>query len=230
MVRTRDGAAAVRVADDGVPGIRECVLFEWREGRSLRGRLGELDLVEALGAVLATLHAHGADFAGVGPGDVPRADRVCYFDLPDLLSTRGGPLADAIGRTQGWLDRWWCARGDHAHLLHGDVHPNNVLVRHGRLVPIDFQDAVWGLEEQDLAITLVMLDRDDPGGDAAAALRRGYERHRPWPPVDAQGMHRLMLARRLHIANLELNVAPGRTSPFLARLLRDLDERTGPPR
>jgi Ser/Thr protein kinase RdoA (MazF antagonist) len=60
--------------------------------------------------------------------------------------------------------------------LHGDFHPRNLPVRHGRVVPIDFQDAIWGFMEQDLAITLVMLDRWDPTGTATTALRSGDER------------------------------------------------------
>jgi Ser/Thr protein kinase RdoA (MazF antagonist) len=222
VVRTRDGAASVSVEADGVPGARECVLFRWQEGPTLHGRLHDHDLVAGAGEVLAIMHAHAAGFDGVRDGEVLRADRVCYFRLPDRLTARDALFAEGMAWAQEVLDRVWRERGAAAHLLHGDFYPRNLLVRHGRVVPIDFQDATWGPEEVDVAITLVMLDHDDPSGAAAAALQRGYERHRTWPLGDPAVRAGLTIARRLQLANLQRNVRPAATSPFVDDLARDL--------
>jgi len=222
VVRTRDGAASVTVESEGITGARTCVLFTWQEGRTMHGRLHDLDLVVAAGEVLAVLHAHATGFDGVHADEVLRADRVCYLRLPDLLADRDALFVEGAAWAQESIDRLWRDRGTAAHLLHGDFYPRNLLVRHGRVVPIDFQDAVWGLEEQDLAITLVMLDHDDPSGGADAALRRGYERRRSWPLVDPAARERLTIARRLQIANLQFNMRSSRTSPFVDDLAGDL--------
>lgn len=222
VVRTRDGAPSVTIGVDGVPGARECVLFTWQEGRTLHGRLHDLALVAGAGEVLAIMHAHAAGFDGVRDGDVLRADRVCYFRLPDRLSARDALFAEGVAWAQEILDRVWRERGAATHLLHGDYYPRNLLVRHGAVVPIDFQDAAWGPAELDVAITLVMLDHDDPSGAAAAALRRGYERHRTWPLGDPAVRAGLTVARRLQLANLQLNVRPSGTAPFVDDLARDL--------
>lgn len=206
----------------GVAGTRACVLFTWQEGRTLADRLRDLDLAVAAGEVLAVLHEHATGFGGVGADQVLPADRVCYFRLPDLLAERDPLFAEGATWAQDGIDRLWRDRGADAHLLHGDFHPRNLLVRHRRVVPIDFQDAIWGFEEQDVAITLAMLDHWDPTGAAATALRRGYERRRTWPLAAADLRERLTVARRLQIANLQFNVRPGRTPRFVADLAHDL--------
>jgi Ser/Thr protein kinase RdoA (MazF antagonist) len=197
-------------------------MFTWQEGRSLRGRLDDADLVAAMGELLALLHAHAADFANVSADEVLHGDRGCYLRVPDALSDDGSLLAEGVAWAQEGLDALWTTRGGAAHLCHGDLHPNNVLVRHRRVVPVDFQDAMWGLEEQDIAITLVMLAREDPSGGAAAALRRGYERHRAWPAVAPATMDLLMIVRRLHIVNVLTAVRPAMVPPFRAAVLHDL--------
>lgn len=220
VVRTPDGAPSVWAMADGVPQSRECLLFSWQPGRALR--IGDPTEVATAGSVLAALHAHGASFGGVRPDQVLRADRVCYFRLPVVLADRGGALFDeALDWAQRGLDRLWRDHGARAHILHGDFYQRNVLVDRGTVVPIDFQDAAWGLEAQDIAIALVMLDHEDPSGVAAAAFERGYRRRRAWP-ADPDDLSLLQIARRLHVANFVLNVRPGYPGTFIVDLGRDL--------
>ena len=100
VVRTRAGAPSVTVGSAGVPGARACVLFTWQEGRTLVGRLHDLALVAAAGEVLAVLHDHTSGFGGVDADQVLRADRVCYFRLPDLLADRGTLFAEGTAWAQ----------------------------------------------------------------------------------------------------------------------------------
>lgn len=130
--RTREGAASVIVADEAVPTPRSCVLFTWQEGPTLHARRHDPDLVAAAGETLAVLHAHAAAFGGVRPDQVLHADRVCYFRLPDLLASRDVLFVEAAAWAHEALDRLWDEHGHDAHLLHGDYHPRNLLIRHGR--------------------------------------------------------------------------------------------------
>lgn len=226
VVRTRSGAPSVWAAADGVPEPRECVLFTWQDGRPLRERLGDPALLGAAGAVLATLHDHARAFDSIAADQVLCADRVCYFRLPQVLAARCGTLfADGLAWAQDGVDALWRERGSQAQLLHGDVHPGNLLARRRSVVPIDFQDAVWGPQEHDLAITLNSLDSRDPAGALTAAFRRGYERRRCWPDIDADLLDRLQIARRLHVANFMLHVWPARATGYVADLADALGRR-----
>lgn len=145
VVRSRRGAASVWATADGVPGARECVLFTWQEGRRLHDRLPDARLLAAAGEALAVLHEHGAGTDSPTANQVLPADRVCYFRVPTILPGRHGTLfAEGLAWAQEGLDALWAERGRTAHLLHGDFHPSNLLVRHRRVVPIDFQDVCWG--------------------------------------------------------------------------------------
>lgn len=223
VVRTREGAASVWISHPEVPHRRECVLFTWREGRLLAQRMNRERLGLA-GEVLAVLHAHGETFAEVRDTDVLRTDRVLYFRIPPALTQADVPhralFAEAVDWAQEGLDALWRDHGGTAHLLHGDFYPRNLLVHRGRVVPIDFQDAIWGLEMQDVAIALTMLDSVD-GGALSAAFRRGYERRRPWPIDDPATLALLQTARRLQLADLVANLR-GPTAPYIAETARDI--------
>jgi Ser/Thr protein kinase RdoA (MazF antagonist) len=213
-VTTRAGSPVTRVHAAGVPEARACVLFEWARGR----RLGELldgggsdrALVHDAGALLARLHEHGATFEGGAKQPVIVADNVISFRLPDLIprvdADYGTLFAEAFDRAQAAIDALWARPPHPAHLLHGDFHPNNILVWRNRLTPIDFQDALWGFEIQDISMTIAAFEHSpDPEG-LAAALRAGYERVRPWPAHDAEMLGTLIAARHLSMLNIGYNL------------------------
>jgi hypothetical protein len=61
-------------------------------------------------------------------------------------------------------------------------HRRIVPPQHG-LVPIDFQDTVWGFEDQDLSFTVAALRRRPNGDRLVDAFRAGYGEYRTWPEV-----------------------------------------------
>jgi Ser/Thr protein kinase RdoA (MazF antagonist) len=73
-------------------------------------------------------------------------------------------------------------------------------------VPIDFQDAVLGLEVQDLSITIAALRRWPDGSRLTDAVRSGYRECRPWPDVSTALFESLIIARALHQMNLTLTL------------------------
>ncbi len=146
-------------------------------------------------------------------GGCARADRVLYWRLPDKLPVAGsrfgfGTLfADALARAQSVVDALWRNPPHPPRLVHGDLTPANVIVSPpSGLVPIDFQDTVWGFEVQDLSITVAALRRPD-GGRLVASFRGGYGESRAWPDVSPALFELLIMARGLHQLNLTLNMA-----------------------
>jgi Ser/Thr protein kinase RdoA (MazF antagonist) len=213
VVANVDGEFATLVREDrATHGSRVCIFFEWVAGRSLRTCLTERRSV-ALGRLSARLHQDAAAWSPSGAGDVLRADRVLYWPLPEQLSVAGprfgfGALfLDALARAQSVLDLLWRSSPHPPHLVHGDLTPANVIVSPlNGLVPIDFQDTVWGFEVQDLSITVAALRRRPNGDRLVDAFRSGYGECRPWPDVSPALFESLIVARALNQMNLTLNM------------------------
>jgi Ser/Thr protein kinase RdoA (MazF antagonist) len=198
------GVAVVHPDADGSLGTevdgRTCVLLDWVEGRSLRTRLSAPAMV-ALGRLAARLHAETEGHPM--PAGIPVADRVLYWRLDPAFPGADLPFRDvfaaALERAEGELAALWRDPPSAPRLLHGDLAPANVVVTaEGELVPIDFQDLVWGLDVQDLSITLTALSRLPDGERLSAAFRRGYAAERPWPELPPATWGALDAARRLH--------------------------------
>jgi Ser/Thr protein kinase RdoA (MazF antagonist) len=208
-----DGEFATLVRKDrATHGSRVCLLFEWVKGRSLRTCMTER-WSAALGTLSARLHQDAAAWSPPGAGDVLRADRVLYWPLPEQLSAAGprfglGTLfLDALARAQSVVDSLWRSPPHPPHLVHGDLTPANVIVSPlNGLVPIDFQDTVWGFEIQDLSITVAALRRWPNGDRLVDAFRSGYGECRPWPDDSPALFESLIVARALNQMNLTLNM------------------------
>jgi Ser/Thr protein kinase RdoA (MazF antagonist) len=199
---------------------RTCALFDWVVGRSLRVRL-TAPTAAALGRLAAQLHADAEAWAPADPPDVLVADRVLYWRLPARLTAPdvpcSGVFADALDRAQAVLDQLWLVPPHPPHLLHGDLTPANVIVaRDGTLVPIDFQDVVWGFDVQDLAISIAVLRRAPRGDRLVDAFRDGYTTHRTWPDAGPDVWRALAVTRALNQVNLTVNLyAPEELDDYL---------------
>lgn len=210
VVANVDGEIATGVTDEAGQGSRDCVLFEWAAGCSLRTRMTRRRSA-ALGRLSARLQQVAAAWSPPGAADVLAADRVLYWRVPELLATVGprfgyGTLfVEALARAESAVDSLWRNPPEPPHLVHGDLTPANVIVSPGGdLVPIDFQDTVWGLEVQDLSITVAALRRWPDGDRLVDAFRTGYGECRPWPDVSPALFESLIVARALHQMNLTL--------------------------
>ena len=121
------------------------------------------------------------------------ADRVLYWRLENRLHELGPAILEAFDRATASIEALWAAPPSAPQLLHGDLTPHNVMVDGDRLIPIDFQDAVWGLDVQDLALSMVSLGQVDSSGDlaplfgwATSRFGRGLTFHRICSPPFAQ--------------------------------------------
>lgn len=215
-----DGGPVVRQAHAEVPGERVCMLFDWVEGVALSEAM-DLDAAREMGRLAAQL-AESAP-AVDDPLEPPlTADRVLYWQienrLPQLVAS-GSLIGEALDRAQQTLDEIWARRPHAPWLIHGDLTPDNVLVVDGRLVPIDFQDLVWGFDLQDLAISLSSLARFDGAEALREQFRSGYEDIRAWPDLDDATLAGLVAGRRLHQLNLSLTLRRPGLSRYVDRAL-----------
>jgi Ser/Thr protein kinase RdoA (MazF antagonist) len=186
----------------------------------LRERL-RADLVRKVGELTAIVHQHGAGYVSESPHGALVADQVLYFRAPsrlgDLRPTYGSVLADAVERAQRSLDELWRHPPHPPHLLHGDVHPGNVMVAGGAVVLLDFQDLIWGFEVQDVSIALLCFESSDDVRALSDAFRSGYASVRPFPDADAETLGALRAARHLNILDFGLNMGRPGFEEFIAR-------------
>lgn len=132
---------------------------------------------QRLGELLARLHRHA-------PAAVDDGDR-WYETVPEpdtwkALADRAGPApwAAALRERTALLHELAgiVTEGPRAGLLacHRDLHPGNVLVEDGQLVPLDWDDAGPAHPDRELGIVLLRWHGDDV--EAAARTVRAYER------------------------------------------------------
>ena len=217
VIETRDGSPVSSCSMPGVPAERSCMLFEWVPGVTLSKRI-TVERLRGMGQLSARLHQHGADMPPSVQRSVLVADRVLYWRLENRLHELGPAILEAFDRATASIEALWAAPPSAPQLLHGDLTPHNVMVDGDRLIPIDFQDAVWGLDVQDLALSMVSLGQVDSSGDLGAAFRLGYESVRPWPDLSPDLLATLCAARRLHQLNLSLTLRKPGLDVFVARM------------
>jgi Ser/Thr protein kinase RdoA (MazF antagonist) len=218
-IANRTGSDVTTVGVPGVPEARTCVLFEWAPGRRL-GETMNVTSAHAVGALMAQLHEHGAAFEGGRVQPILTGERTLGFVLRDLVPRNdpvyGTMFAEAIARTEAAIAALWAHPPHPPHILHGDLHPNNILVWRGRITPVDFQDLIWGFEIQDVSMTMMSFEYYPDREALAAACRAGYERLRPWPAGDAELLVTLVAARHLSVLNLGYNLRRPGFERFLA--------------
>jgi len=226
VIDAADGTPVVRRSHPGVDGARLCMLFGCVVGTPLaRAMSGER--AAQIGQLAALLHEHGAATAPPTRPSVLVADRVLYWRLENRLGQLGycgSLISEALDRTDRVIAALWAHPPQAPHLLHGDLHPGNVMLSGPNLVPVDFQDLVWGIEVQDLAISLSSFR---PFHDAETLRRRfraGYASVRDWPEVDPETWEALLAARRLHQLNLALTLRRPGLDLFVARAYKSIGD------
>lgn len=232
-VTNRSGSAATPIATNGVPGTRVCVLFEWLPGTPMANHLSPATYRE-LGRITALLHEHATTFSPPAGFSPLRWDRVFYY--PDepvvwadpvhrrwITPKRRDILERIIQRANARLAQ---LHAGPTIVLHGDLHPDNVMVHRGDLTVFDFEDVMIGHPIQDIAISR-FYERTHPDYDTfCAAYDDGYRSVRPYPDVEDGLIELLMAARTVNFVNyvLRLDPEPGpyveKVTARLSRYLR----------
>ncbi|WP_102160219.1 phosphotransferase enzyme family protein [Zhihengliuella halotolerans] len=252
LVRTIDGELMCREDLDGETVFVD--VLEWVEGaaplgdivtgldgtstlapadfRALGERLGELHLaLNDLGRLPGFRRGawDAAGLAGTDPlwGD-PRG--VEALSVPDA-ETLGLALA-ALERDLGDLPR----DEQHFGVIHADLTPENVLVRGGEMVLIDFDDFGEGWHLFDLATVLFFYTRHPRVEEFRAALFDGYQTVRSVPAGFFAAWDTLLLARATtylgwagqRSGDAEAAFIAERVAPHVVRMAQDyLRDRAG---
>jgi len=218
----------------GVEGERVVVVFRWLPGRLLADHLTPAN-VAAYGRLAARLHAQAPGFRPPGNPSLPRYDRLFPFQEPEVLfGPDPGPLlpparAELFRRGADRVEQALAGlrAAEPLRLLHGDLHPQNVLVHRGLLAPIDFEDLMWGWPIQDIATAFYYLQHRPDFADIRKRFREGYEEVARWPEGEPGELETFIAGRALVLANdvlqMPLETLGGLDVPqFFARAERRL--------
>lgn len=208
-VRTRAGTWYATVPYGPSGDTRQVGMSEWIDGLPLDQVIGSADplpLYRDLGALMARLHnhaeawrpsagfvRHALDANGL-IGDAPWWGQ--FWDLPEMTADQSATVTLARHR----IYRMLVAHGtDPATygLIHADLLPQNVLVREGRPVVIDFDDAGWGWHHYDMTVATVSFADSPQLGPVRAALLEGYRTERAFSAEDEALLPTFLVIRRL---------------------------------
>jgi Ser/Thr protein kinase RdoA (MazF antagonist) len=247
---TTGGDLVCRADTPGVPGARLCVLLRWMDGRFLYNVQPSRERLRRIGAFMACLHRHAERFEpplgfvrdqqdassllGEWVTD-PEARRRTLDRGAALLTTDDEALIErAVGRLRPAAEGLRPAP-DVFGLIHADLHPANLLLHHGEVRAIDFDDCGFGYFAYDLGVLLTHVEEKhwpDQEGKRDALLE-GYRSVRPFPDAQAALLPTFMALRRLGsvpwLVRMSTHPAMRRWVPLelaerLAGLRRYLDE------
>jgi Ser/Thr protein kinase RdoA (MazF antagonist) len=211
-VRSKNGEYVVRLSVPGFAGEQRCTLMSWAPGVLLGKRLSEPNLFK-MGRLFARLHAFSLGFVPPQGFTQRKMERVLargekdVLFTPDCLSSLPENLRELLLQIKDEVERTYQALyADPAGLrvIHHDLWHDNIKIYLGELIPLDFEDTVWGYPAQDIAMALqdLMLDVEPPRFEPLqAAFRAGYESHSPWPETYPGQIDALRAGRMLWVAN-----------------------------
>ena len=181
--------------------ILSAVMYSWLDGEEIGDEPTSQQLHE-VGKAIATLHQESTDFTLSGNNALPTFNDF-FWGTEDLLFSDKSVLSDAdralIQRAHDLIMKFTIDlyQNSPVHIIHADMHGWNLMWNEGRLSIFDFDDCGYGVEAQDLAVTLYYLDTPEQD----EALLNGYKSVRPLPTYSANAMKALLLQRRLLLLN-----------------------------
>ena len=185
-----DGSLVSRVAVEGTPEGRLCVLLRWVPGLIRTWHLTPQDLF-AVGSLVARMHRYSERYA-VPEGFVrPRAydwervfghDSSLWREGPSVYSSGELAVFRAVAERTRQDLREMGERRDAFGIIHSDLTPGNFVFHGGEAYIIDFDNCAWGHYLYDLTVTLSALEAyAERRARMRAAFLEGYRRERHLP-------------------------------------------------
>ena len=177
------------------------VMYSWLEGEEL-GDEPTLSQLHEVGRAIATLHQESADFALSAGAALPTFNNF-FWGTEDFLFSKKSVLSDAdralIQQAHDLIMQFTndLYENSKVHIIHADMHGWNLMWNQDQLSVFDFDDCGYGVEAQDLAVTLYYLDTPEQD----EALLNGYKSVRPLPTFSQNALKALLLQRRLLLLN-----------------------------
>ena len=181
--------------------ILSAVMYSWLDGEEIGDEPTSQQLHE-VGKAIATLHQESTDFTLSGNNALPTFNDF-FWGTEDLLFSDKSVLSDAdralLQQAHDLIMQFTNELYENSkiHIIHADMHGWNLMWNEGRLSIFDFDDCGYGVEAQDLAVTLYYLDTPEQD----EALLNGYKSVRPLPAYSGNAMKALLLQRRLLLLN-----------------------------
>jgi Ser/Thr protein kinase RdoA (MazF antagonist) len=177
------------------------LMYSWLEGEEL-GDEPTLSQLHEVGRAMATLHQESTDFALSADAALPTFNDF-FWGTEDFLFSDKSVLSDTdralIQQAHDLIMQFTndLYQNSKVHIIHADMHGWNLMWNEDQLSVFDFDDCGYGVEAQDLAVTLYYLDTPEQD----EALLNGYKSVRPLPTYSANAMKALLLQRRLLLLN-----------------------------
>ena len=177
------------------------LMYSWLEGEEL-GDEPTLSQLHEVGRAIATLHQETTDFALSADAALPTFNDF-FWGTEDFLFSDKSVLSDTdralIQQAHDLIMQFTndLYENSKVHIIHADMHGWNLMWNEDQLSVFDFDDCGYGVEAQDLAVTLYYLDTPEQD----EALLNGYKSVRPLPTYSANAMKALLLQRRLLLLN-----------------------------
>lgn len=166
------------------PTEQPLLATHWVAGENLGARVAAgnaaPDDFRATGAALARLHAQDLplDHLSSPPEEADRL-RALGEDLSGLLPDARAEIADL---TEQLACRWCDLSLSPSAIVHGDLHPGQVIVADGPPLFVDLDEAGRGYAAADLGSFLAQLEEDGPHPDLGASFIEGYIDTAATPP------------------------------------------------
>jgi Ser/Thr protein kinase RdoA (MazF antagonist) len=164
-VPNREGELLTRINTPGIPNGRIVSLMRWVDGRKLTTEFSSSHL-RAWGQMVGRLHAFAAGW------QPPEGFERFVWDWEGLLGGRdfGSTVDELVASMPGHLQEPFqivsqearavmeaLGKGPDAYgMVHGDMYPENVLFKAGKVFPIDFEDCGFGYWLWDIAVALCL--------------------------------------------------------------------------
>lgn len=228
-LKTVNGHLVVDELDQNLGEERPCVLFTWIPGAPMGEGAGPFGY-RLLGQMSASLQAHGRSWSAPEVEKARSWDRVFYYDpefdpvvINDPLyghlfeTPRRRAIARAAELATTVIDESW-SRGM-PQIVHGDLHEWNVHLSGSSLHAFDFEDVMWALPAQDVAISLYHTRNSEQKTAIREAFKRGYETVLPWPVEDESQLDGFHAARQVMLMNYAARALPPQeASDYLDRV------------
>ena len=210
---TRDGRGYATVSVPGTSETRHVGIVEWIDGMTLSSIMEKVSdqqtlalHFDRLGRIAARIHnqvvhwqlpeefrRHAFDEDGL-MGDTPFWGP--FWELPELTDAERKKILNARHAIYRALSNYDKGQGTYS-LIHGDLHPRNLLVNGNQLSVIDFDDAGFGWHLYELAVALFSYQSHPHFDTIREALIIGYRSERAISDKDLERLPLFLLIRAL---------------------------------
>lgn len=227
-VPNRDGALVTTIIFPGLAHSIPCTLQQWVPGAHPTGDF-TLQQVEAVGAMMATLHTYSATWKATQGSNLPAYDagnlsrEVAQLRTAVTLNLLSADEYDRLEQVSNLITRMTERLGREPTMwgaIHGDLHHGNLLFENTTVHPIDFDHLHTTYYLLDLGTTLYHILHQDAA--IRAAFVRSYQQLASVPRVEDGTLELFVTWAAITNLAFQITIPEQRSSPILARNLRQL--------